>query len=203
MKKLLAIIVVLLMSCCLFACDKSQAPSSEGESTPIASESTPVTSEPEEGGEVTEEEWVIATGMEQFANFTLNMEGAFDDGEVIDYSVKIDGDKGEMDGESMEADEVDAVKTVFVETILAVAENFDDFTYNAEEQVFVNKANIVYDVEVLGESANITASNVKVAFNEDNRVTSISCHMVQVCDGDNIVLDITFTFSDYGTTVVA
>lgn len=203
MKKLLAIIVVLLMSCCLFACDKSQAPSSEGESTPIASESTPVTSEPEEGGEVTEEEWVIATGMEQFANFTLNMDGAFDDGEVIDYSVKIDGDKGEMDGESMEADEVDAVKTVFVETILAVAENFDDFTYNAEEQVFVNKANIVYDVEVLGESANITASNVKVTFNEDNRVTSISCHMVQVCDGDNIVLDITFTFSDYGTTVVA
>ena len=106
----------------------------------------------------------------------------------------------------MDAEMLEAVKDIYISTTLAVVEDFDSFTYDAENDVFVSTADIVYSVTVMGTSATITASNAKVKLDADKNIAEIACDMKQeyMDEGvkDELIMKVTFTFTDYGTTVV-
>ena len=82
----------------------------------------------------------------------------------------------------------------------------DNFTFDSATGKFVGKQAIVYTVTVDGIEAQITATDVVVELFDSNKINTITCHMVQSFEEEGyqgtITVDVTFTFSDYGTTEV-
>lgn len=167
-------------------------------------------------GKVTEEEWNAAISEEKFDNVTFAFVASLTSPHaVVDNVVcKIDGDKGwysetEEDWHHEEyADEeiLAALKSIYMNTTLAILENFNDFTYDSATGTYSAKKDIVYNVTVMEYAATITASNVKVKLDADKLVAEISCDMKQEYTSENengtIILNIIFNFYDYGKTVV-
>ena len=165
---------------------------------------------PPAGGDViTEEQWNQAIADANFDNVTFQIDGSFisgNDGEPeFHYTSWIVGDSAKFGDQMLDAEGVQSLKSVYVNTALAIVENFGDFTYNAENNTFVANKDIVYTVNSMGILATITVKNAIVTLDADTMLASISCQMTQdFTDGEakQFVMDITFTYSNYGTTVI-
>ena len=106
----------------------------------------------------------------------------------------------------MTEEETEALRNVYIGTLLSVLENADNFVYEKESNVFVFTSEVVYSVNVMGIDAKITANDLIVAFDRDWNLCNISCNMRQdfVEDGEAKVLEMSaeFTFADYGVVVI-
>ncbi|MBE7093928.1 MAG: hypothetical protein E7367_04480 [Clostridiales bacterium] len=160
-------------------------------------------------GAITEEEWNAAISDANFDNVTFFCEGTFDDGEEFVCSAAIAGDKALLDGAPLDAEFIPMLKSVYINTALAIVSNFNDFAYNADQNVFVGKGDITYtvDASAMGyENVSITVKNVVVSLDANDYIATIACEMTQsfMEDGEpaQLVMDVTFTYSNYGTTVI-
>ena len=161
---------------------------------------------------MTKEEWDAAKSEEKFNNVTFSMRVKFDDeAETHLITCMLDGDNASFSEDGYEEDnigreETEAIRSIYMNTVLAILDNFANFTYDKENNLFVSSADIVYNVTVIEYDAKITAKNVKVKIDENKHIAEIACHMTQeyVERGSHhaLNLDVVFTFSNYGTTVV-
>ena len=121
---------------------------------------------------VTEEEWNDAKAEANFDNVTFQLNASFVDpaeyGDSVNF-IKLAGDKVAMkegvDGEYETTDDADiiaSVKSVYVNTVLAIAEDFDKFAYDEANDCYKASADIVYTVDVEGVNVTITAKNAVV-----------------------------------------
>lgn len=199
MKKFVSFLVALCSCVALTgafaACDEEQ--SKESETTVSAG--------------ITEEKWNEAIAESNFDNVTFAFSGQFIEGPKGDqdefgYVCKISGNSATMDNEVLDGEQVASLKSVYINTANAIVKDFDDFTYDEASETYKSKQDIVYTVTVMGMDATITAQNVSVTLDETDKIASISCKMKQNFTErgslKEYVLDITFTYSNYGTTVI-
>lgn len=159
-----------------------------------------------------EEAWNAAIQPSGFENvtFTLNatfVEGYGDPDEPIRQVMKFDGDTMSTDGHvETDAEGVPTTRMWLLGSILPMMNDFDKFTYDDATQSYSAGEELVYTATVNDCEATITASDVQVFFDSDMRIAKIVCRMIQegTVDGESIryVLDVEFSFTDYGTTMV-
>ena len=202
MKKLLSLMLVALMAFALcfalVSCDKD--------------DDTDNTNGGSSSDVISEEQWEQAIAPESFDNVTFTMQGDFvsgyEYGEAFIYVYKLSGNKAveTTEGFILDAEEVQALKSVYINTAVAILENFNDFEYDEANKVFKSKTDVTYSVNVMGQDATIISKNVKVTFDEDKNIAEIETEMTQqfIESGKSkeYVLNVKFTYSDYGTTVV-
>ena len=169
-----------------------------------------------DGTGVSSEVWEEAQSPDNFDNVTFGMDVNFTtpaEGGQSYIEIKLADDavamKEGVDGDysvTTNADIVASVKSVYVNTVLAIVDNFADFTHNATNNCYNGNKDIVYSVEVQGIAATITAKDVVVELNAENGIAKIACEMTQEFVERGVsqtyVLDVEFTFFNYGTTVV-
>ena len=167
---------------------------------------------------MTEEKWNNIVKLSSFDNVTFELDAIGIEGVSSTSSiVKIAGNKCLIDDEIGHEVEINNVKELFIKTMLMLVNNFSDFTYDEENDLFVANKTISYVLEnmmiadVDGNNTSIgdviiTAENAKVELDENMKIYKITCHMTQDFYMYNMpqkfVIDVKFTFTDYGTTVV-
>lgn len=171
--------------------------------------------DPEDGADITlvidENAWYNAISEDHFRNVTLSYDATF----IVGYdqghhagAYLLDGYEMMANGEYVDDPAMtDAVRSFYLDTVLAMMQNFDQFTYDPEFNCFVSIEDITYtvDVEPYG-TVGISVNDVCITFDDTRSVYSITCNMTQsfVEDGqpNEYVLEVQFTYSDYGTTVI-
>ena len=173
-----------------------------GETTAAPEETTAT---PEETTATPEEIIEEIKDPENFKNVTIVMAGSMEDS-VFENSMKFaDGncciaENGVYD-QFYEGEEADMVRSIFVDTALALLDHADLFV--STENGFRYDGEITYEVDIIGVGhATIVSSNNVVTLYEDGTMNTLSCHMVQTCEDMEVIVDVTFTYSDYGTTVI-
>ena len=143
---------------------------------------------------------------DNFKNVTIVMAGTVD-GDAFNYTMKFAdgncnmGENGVLD-ELYEGEDADMVRSIFIDTALALLNHADQFA--ATENGFRYDGEISYEVEIMGYGrAAIVATNNVVTMNANGDMDTLSCHMVQTGGEDTVIVDVTFTYSDYGTTVIS
>jgi hypothetical protein len=162
---------------------------------------------------VTEDVWEDALEEANFNNVTFSMNVSTNEGDSEFVEIKLVGDSYAVRESLEEEFEVDtdpetvaSVKNVYVNTVLAIADNFSDFTYDATNDCYKASSDIVYTVTVQGINASITTKDTVVTLNAQNGIAKIVCEMTQsFVSGDQpntLTFDVEFTFSNYGTTTL-
>ncbi len=211
---LLAMMTCLCTGISAAACNGADDSSKKDNSTPTnESITSTITSESGTPVKTPEEKWEEATAITNFNNVTFGMIAFDKDGVKTEEGVYMLAgdvsayvDEGE-DLEIMDKESTDALRTVFISTTLMVLDNFANFTYDAASGYYVAAQPITYRVDVFEYvNTEIIASNVKVKFDANFNITEITCDMVQnyVENGTpkQLFVNVTFTFWDYGTTVI-
>ena len=166
---------------------------------------------PPESAVVDEVEWNAAVDSEKFENVTFTYNATFisgyDDTEPNVGTIKLSGNGMLVDGNSIDdAELIASVKTMFIDTAVAIVNNYGMFEYDSENKCYRSKEAITYNTTVLGYDTTITAENVEVAIDSNKSIAMISCKMTQEFTENGApvtyVLNTEFTFSDYGTTTL-
>ena len=166
--------------------------------------------EPAAIGGISEEKWDSMIQLANFDNVTFFYEATFiggdKEGGPYGGTFKLLSDRIIANGEVDDNPEtMNAVKTWYVGSALAIADNFDLFVYDKANDCYNATENIVYSVNILGYDATITAADAIVRLDADMSIAEITCKMTQEFEEDGnpktFILDVTFRFSDYGTTV--
>ena len=160
--------------------------------------------------QVSKAEWEAMSSVSNFDNITFITDVTFISGYSSigpHYNVyKLDGENASADGELMNAEGVSALRTVYLETTLAIVENFEKFIYAETYKCYVSIENITYNITILGYEATITVKDAYVELDADKNLAKITCEMTQEFLENSVskkyVLDVEFTFENYGTTVV-
>ena len=143
---------------------------------------------------------------ERFENVTIEMTGTVE-GDAFDYDLLFNNSDCLMidnlsDYSALyEGEEGEMVRSIFVDTALALLAHGESFTLT--ENGYLCEAAITYECDVLGAGhATITATNNLVTLDAGGNLASLSCDMVQSCEGEVLQVTVTFTFINYGTTVI-
>ena len=138
-----------------------------------------------------------------FENVTIVMAGVENDGK-FSYTMKFtDGNcRMEENGELIEfyeGEDAALIRSIFIDTSLALLNHADLFV--PAENGFRYDGEITYEVDIIGVGlATIVATNNVVTLDMDGNMHTLSCHMVQSCEEGTVIVDVTFTYTDYGTT---
>ena len=216
MKKLLIIFFLFVFCLGVTACDMAEptvtdTTNSSSDATTAAPDETTAapdetTATPEETTATPEEIIEEIKDPENFKNVTIVMAGNMEDDE-FDYTMKfadgncLMGEDGVLD-EFYEGEEADMVRSIFVDTALALLDHADQFV--STENGFRFDGEITFEVDIIGVGpATIVSTNNVITLYENGDMNSLSCHMVQTCVEGSVIVDVTFTYSDYGTTVIS
>lgn len=160
---------------------------------------------------VTKDEWNNMIAESNFDNITFAYNATFisgynDEGPHTGL-FKLDGNKLDMDGEvTTDTETITSLRSWYIASALAIVNNFDKFEYDEANDCYKAKEKVVYNVTVMEYEATITAENVLVELDDNMNIAKITCKMTQAFKEDNVdktyVLNVDFTFSEYGTTVV-
>ncbi len=203
MKKFLIVFLLFAFCLAITACDQKTTPTTPDTTTTLPDTTTTLpdttTASPEE---IIEE----IKNPENFENVTIVMAGTVN-GDAFDYTMKFAdenchmGENGVLD-EFYEGEEADMVRSIFIDTALALLNHADQFV--STENGFRCDGEITYEIDVLGMKgrATIVATNNIVTLHTNGDMHTLSCHMVQTCEGETVIVDVTFTYTDYGTTVI-
>lgn len=209
MKKLLLLLTLAAFCLLLSACDVGDLP---GATTPATTPATTTAGDATTTAPVTtaapEDVFEELKEPEHFDNVTLKMAGIVN-GDAFDYDILFnesgclmtehDGDGAESYVEFFPGEEGDMVRSIFVDTALALLAHGDRFT--ATDAGYACETAITYECDVLGVGhATITASEILVTQDEQGKLNTLTCKMLQVCEDDPVNVSATFTFSHYGTT---
>ncbi len=181
---------------------------------------------------VNEDEWKAMLAAPNFENYTLSQSGpvTYVSGQMTETStqeliIKITADKvhldAKIDGEAAHnkvytGEEAAEQKKGYEEVFLAVLADFNNFTYNKDEKVYENPNAVTVNLEYAsigtGATATVTMENGKVSLTEDGKLLKFTCHLTQTTTytipevGEQSITattDMTWQFSDYGTTAIA
>ena len=223
MKKMLAILFVLTMVLTFAGCENNEKNASgTGNSSANASEEKDGTIPSETQNDIKDNtadeslgenksEWDNAIQSQKFENVTFSYNATFESGyaEKGPHSgtYKLTKDGMLFDGEVITDEEsITAARTVFLDTAVAIVKNSNQFIYNEANNNYTSKESITYNITVLVYEATITVDDVLVVFDAENNIAKIACKMTQQFTENNMpmtyVLDVEFTFADYGTTTL-
>ncbi len=176
--------------------------------------------------DMTKEDWEDLSAEANFENVTVAIWGAYVSGnenvailgngvdigvlKVVGENVYVDYIYLNDEDEFLDSDAATLAKSLYIETALAMLENFEDFTYDKESKTFLSNKPISYDIDAgHGATATLTTTNVKVEVLPDGYLGKISCDMKQYMSSEyllgedfNVDVKVVFSFSDYGTTVL-
>ena len=230
MKKLLSILLTVCMclaSCVMFiSCNEENETASdttaETQTAPISQASTEETTEatteattenePASGG-ISEEKWDNMIQTANFDNITFSYDATFTAGSYLgdlgphrDIFKLVDNCIIDQDGDVEDDPEtIEAFKNWYIGSALAIADNFDKFVYDATNDCYNATEDIVYPLSIMEYDAMITASNTMIQLDDDLHIAKIVCKMTQEFEENGtqkvFILDVTFQFSNYGTTV--
>ena len=169
--------------------------------------------------ELNEEEWQEALSAPNFENVTIKYEYTHE-GMLYKQIAKFTKDgvyrsnEATQDGASIGKQEhfftgtdADTQRNLFLQTFLAIVKDRNNFEYNKDEKIyFAEKASVRVDqAEGLYVEENIT--NGKLSFTDKGNVDKFVCTLNEVAYVNNeknqdITIDVTWNFSDYGTTTI-
>lgn len=174
---------------------------------------------------ISEEEWNAMISPEVFTNYTLEYSGTVtqtsNDGEIYisdqSYIVKFTENKcyyyitikQEDDEEDFAYGGVCTdedflrMKANYEILFLAILDNYENYQYNSIDKVYeiTNPVEVTYDFKDM--SVTISLSNSKVSISADGKILTLSCEYFQSAEELGVFTsDVTFTFKDYGTTVI-
>ena len=170
---------------------------------------------------VSENDWNEMLANPNFENYTLTQsqyvvyEGT---GMQQDCIFKVAGDKASvtmtLDGSTLDTivytgEEAAAQKSSYEQIFRALLADFENFTYDKEENVYKTTSTITVEVpmEIYGITATIVMENAKVQLSDDGKLLNLECDYTQttVTPDDTVVAETeaVWSFSDYGTTVVS
>jgi len=171
--------------------------------------------EAEQGSEVTEEVWNAALSEETLKNVTIKFSGTVETqtrGDEItvqqDYTLKIvdgrahivvliDGKEGlntSLDGEQM--------RNGYLQVLSVLLDQRGSFTFDEGEKEYYLEGPITEKVTANGISGNITMKDSYVRFDDQGKPVYFQCDFTQANKKATDHTDGTWTFSDYGTTVI-
>ena len=177
--------------------------------------------EPVEFTGISEEKWNAMISASNFENYTLVQTGdVVYEGESTrqDAIIKFTADKVQvslsLDGSQREiltytGEEAVAQKNSYEQIFLALLENSSDFKYDVAEKAYKNPNQITatVDMDVFGISFTVVMENGKVTLTDDGKLLQFTCEYTQTTvtpDGTYVATsEMTWVFSDYGTTVIS
>jgi len=169
---------------------------------------------------VDEETWYSMLADGAFANYTLTQSGyvemvGSDYGYQQDATVKFTNDyvyfvpmiNGEVMGEMLyEGDEAYIQRWQYEVIFRALLENYSGFVYNETTGIYENGGTVSVEYEMYGAIMRADLTNAKMVWNSNGELVAIAGEYTQttIQNGETVVLtsNITWTFSDFGTTVI-
>lgn len=162
---------------------------------------------------ISKEKWNSIVDLAAFDNVTFqsvaNITKQPNDTDIT--VVKIDNNKYLIDDEKAEEEDIRNIQELFIKTSLAIVSNFENYDYDKEKDQYVSNTTIIYSVnmivdDTISTTATITVNDAIIKLDNEMRLYKIKCHMIQefIVDGYEKEFDFvpTFTFTDYGTTVI-
>ena len=149
--------------------------------------------------------WTLVDDEKLYENVTFTYTVSESDSVAGEDEIKISQGKLLMENEVFTEEEMmTAIKNGFVLPILTIAENGDQFVAQDDPNVYKCAGPITLHTTVSGTEANVTMSDITVTF-DGPYFSTITCKMKQEVVGDSpytMNFTVTFTFSNYGTTVI-
>ncbi len=221
MKKLLTILLVVITALSLttfMACDDETNPPNV----------PPVEEPPSTNQSITENQWKDMLSTANFENYTLKQSYSVildENSTTVDTIIKFADDKVFLsmsaDNEThtvlFEKEEAKAQKQSYENLFLALLANFDDYEYDANENAYKNPETITVEQTIIYPTTDGTTnyvvhiksvmSNGKATVSTDGKLLTFVCDYTQTTtfeNGEEQVTDtkMSWTFSDYGTTVI-
>ena len=167
-------------------------------------------------GEVSEEQWNLATIAEKFNNVTIKYEFIQNQMGLVKSEMWVDGDKvlkknaDPVMNIGYTGEQGKAQKDLVLNLFLGLIEKYENFTYNAEDGTYASTETISTTVtdDVTGYTANETLTNGKVKFASDYTIEWLTCDMTEEISVNGQLVhaktyeDMLFTFTNFGTTIV-
>ena len=159
---------------------------------------------------ISKEEWNEIIASDNFKNFTFKYTATFSDQHQYDEPatgvLALANGKLSYNGEIQSSQAAEAAQTWYIDSALAIVNNFDDFVYDEKNNCYTTDKTIRYNVNIHDYNAKIEATNVVVEFDSDKNIAKISCDMLQKYEENGqpaeLSLKVVFEFYNYGTTVV-
>ena len=194
MKRILSLFLVMILMLAFVACGDKSATD---------------TTKPD--GDTGDSIWGKLVKEEHYDNVTIVCDATFLSG--YEYAepensntFKFDGDAASIDGELADRQATESLKAVYHGLVQEILSKNDGFIYDKDADTYLHKDDITCAVNSMGYETDITVRNVVITLDSDGELSKIACEMDQafVADGEQMkyVLNVEFTFSDFGTTVV-
>ena len=169
---------------------------------------------------LTKEEWQQALAAPNFENVTIHYEytneglltkqtakftkdGVYREMEAFDAEGKSTGEFGIY----CEGEEATQQRNLFLQTFLAIVEDRDNFEYDETTKLYTAKSAEARIDQSEGLYITEKMKDGKLAFNKDGNVDTFECNLTESIYMNNelkqsATIDVTWTFSNYGTTVI-
>ncbi len=92
----------------------------------------------------------------------------------------------------------------YCDIAFALLNKYESFAYDAQEDAYEVTETVSVTVTANGTPCNVIMEEGKATISKEGRLTSFTCKMTEVIPDEEIVIyaDITWEFSNYGTTVI-
>jgi hypothetical protein len=169
-----------------------------------------------------EEEWQESLSEQKFDNVTINYKLEIIEGQSADQThvVKIAENAVYrkmtmvMGGQDMSDEQyftdvlAEQQKNIFLQVFLSLLADRENFEYNAEEDAYFSPSTVTVTLDMGdGMSATEVMKDGKVTFDKNGNIEYFYCELTEttIMEGQevaSITCKATWTFSDYGTTVI-
>ncbi len=166
------------------------------------------------------EDWEEAIADDNFDNVTILAEAPNSENGRETQTVKLTADKVYRTATIMingtpktvhkvfTGSDADFQRDMFLQVILSVLDERDNFEYDSENQVYLSKNAIKKEITIDDERVDkVTMTNGKVKFDAKGNLIYFECTLTEsVYNGETLegghTTDTVWTFKDYGTTVI-
>lgn len=155
--------------------------------------------------------WGELAKEEHYDNVTVVMNATFISGyeyaeEETITVLKLDGDDVSVDGVFMDdRQDAESARAVFMSVPLAIFAENKSFSADEATNTYLHRDEIKYAIDFMDYKADITVRNVIITLDGNNELSRIACEMDQefASEGEQMkyVLNVEFTYSDFGSTV--
>ncbi len=179
--------------------------------------------EAESGSEVTEEQWNAALSEETLKNVTIKFSGTVDAQTIAEDNITMQQDQtlkfangrvqiiiiadgktiandiGEGKGAQQQAD-------IYLQILSVLLEQRESFTFDESQKAYYFEGPVMTTINGEGvpgdKTFDVTMKDSYVRFDDQGRPEYFKCDFTQASDNATAHTDGTWTFSDYGTTVI-